>query len=222
MSLLYWLIFLLIIDHISLFLDISLIFNLLLGIVDLTLLYVCTLLSFFKDLDFVLARSWVTCSSGRSFWSLFLKYFGEYLEWLYSRNSLPLFLRPGPSGVFTKWSKGSRRPLHSDFFYDLWKLFNSQLSLVASFLSSWSFTPTHIFEVSKDSRPPLCKFLKLFFWKLPSSQGLTLITPESLDCDFYLFSLATPLGCSWCPFPSPRSKICLQVKQTNKQTNKPS
>lgn len=104
----YWLIFLLIICHISFLLDRSLLFDLLLGIVDLTLLCVCTLLSFFRNLGFVLARSWVTYGSVWSFWS-----FREGLEWLCSGNHLDLFLRPDPSGFFPEWCKGSVRTLHS-------------------------------------------------------------------------------------------------------------
>lgn len=176
--------------------------------------YVCTL-SFFKDLGFVLAGSWVAVQFDR-FIVWFLRYFRE--ECLYSRNSLTLFLRPGPFLVSF--------PNDSRYQWGLstlgtWSIPN--LSMISGKCSSTIF-PSCSFPDLMEFYPyawiwrqqrlkaPLCKFLKLFFCKDPSSQGLSLITSESLDSDLYLLNFATPLGYAWYPLLSPLSKICLQAK----------
>lgn len=109
--------FLLIIGYFSLFLNISLISGLFLSIVDSTLSCVLCCLSL-KCLGFVLTGNWITVQFDPSE-DLLLRYFREILEWLYSRNSLALLLRPGPSVVFTEWLKVSMKTIHS------WNMYNS-------------------------------------------------------------------------------------------------
>ena len=161
------------------------------------ILYVCTLLSFFKDLGFVLAGSWVAVQFDR-FIVWFLRYFRE--ECLYSRNSLTLFLRPGPFLVSF--------PDDSRYQWGLstlgtWPIPN--LSMISGKCSANNF-PQLLFSWSHGVSP-LCMHLET-----AKTQGTTVQISEDLFLQSPLFSRTIPHYFRISGFWSLSSQFCNTIR----------